>query len=313
MDYTKINSELAAEYSRRRINAEATAAKNREKALSSKPYAELDGLERDLVFEIGKLGGAQKKSAELKKTLKATRDAKALVLKSLNLTEADLVPKYACTKCKDTGFVGTIVCDCFERARNERIVAESGFLPNPEITFEKFSEKVAGDQNQSENLKKLKDKLLTWSNKFPKTAKKNIVMLGDIGVGKTFASTCVANQIKNNGFSVCFVSAFKMNELFLKYHTTFDKTKQSILSPLTKSDLLVVDDLGTEPKLNNVTVNYLYLIISERDNSGKSTIITTNLTPSEINSKYDERIYSRLFDKQKSLNISIKGADLRKK
>ena len=35
----------------------------------------------------------------------------------------------------------------------------------------------------------------------------------------------------------------------LKYHTTFDDNKQELLTHLIDSDLLVIDDLGTEPIL----------------------------------------------------------------
>jgi DNA replication protein DnaC len=134
---------------------------------------------------------------------------------------------------------------------------------------------------------------------------------GKTGVGKTFASKCVASALATKGLSVCFVSAFQMNELFLKYHTTFDASKSSVLSPLTDCDALFVDDLGTEPMLSNVTINYLYLILSERERFGRATVITTNLTPENILNQYGERICSRLFSKGTSVRFEIKGDDLR--
>ena len=63
--------------------------------------------------------------------------------------------------------------------------------------------------------------------------------------------------------------------------------------------------------LNNVTKEYLYLVISERMLKSKSTLISTNLDAKNILERYGERIFSRLFDKTKSLLLRIEGHDLR--
>ena len=33
----------------------------------------------------------------------------------INLTFEDLSPKFACEKCKDTGYVGSERCDCYDK------------------------------------------------------------------------------------------------------------------------------------------------------------------------------------------------------
>lgn len=75
--------------------------------------------------------------------------------------------------------------------------------------------------------------------------------------------------------------------------------------------MLVIDDLGTEPMLKNVTVEYLLLVLEERQTRGRATVITTNLTGENILNRYGERIYSRLSHKQYSMMIEMKGNDLR--
>ena len=37
------------------------------------------------------------------------------LLSAVGLNMSDLSPKYACDKCKDTGYVGTHRCDCFDK------------------------------------------------------------------------------------------------------------------------------------------------------------------------------------------------------
>ena len=79
------------------------------------------------------------------------------------------------------------------------------------------------------------------------------------------------------------------------------------------ADLLVIDDLGSEPRYRNVTCEYLLLVLEERSSRKLSTVITTNLSPDDIMRQYNERIYSRMCDKRGSLFLPFTGDDLRLK
>ena len=61
---------------------------------------------------------------------------------------------------------------------------------------------------------------------------------------------------------------------------------------LIHSDLLIIDDLGTE-LTNSFTISELYHFIEERHLQQKSTILSTNLTFQELLNRYGERIFSR--------------------
>ena len=87
--------------------------------------------------------------------------------------------------------------------------------------------------------------------------------------------------------------------------------KKDILDKYLSCELLCIDDLGTENLIKNVTVEYLYLIINERLQSGKNTIITTNLDLQQIMQNYDERIFSRIANKQECILFNMTGDDLR--
>ena len=79
------------------------------------------------------------------------------------------------------------------------------------------------------------------------------------------------------------------------------------------ADLLVIDDLGTEPLYKNVTIEYLLSLISNRLENNKHFIITTNLSSAELIERYNERLISRLSDKTKNLHIPFKTKDFRTK
>ena len=107
------------------------------------------------------------------------------------------------------------------------------------------------------------------------------------------------------------MSAFDFNNALLKYHTSRLVDRASVMEPLTDSDFLVIDDLGSETVLRNVTLEYLYNIVESRVNHGKRTMITTNLSLEELMARYGERTVSRMTNKSYSLTRELSGEDLR--
>ena len=72
--------------------------------------------------------------------------------------------------------------------------------------------------------------------------------------------------------------------------------------------LLIIDDLGSEFS-TQFTVSCVYNIINSRILSGKPTIISTNLTPGELEDKYTQRITSRIIGSY--ISIKFIGRDIR--
>ena len=77
---------------------------------------------------------------------------------------------------------------------------------------------------------------------------------------------------------------------------------------LLSCDLLILDDLGAEFS-TSFTVAALYNIINSRINAGLPVIISTNLTPTELEAKYTQRITSRIIGCYTSLIFC--GRDIR--
>lgn len=108
------------EYSRRRAIALSRAQKNTEKAQTvegfSDTYSKINKMEKDLAFaQIANDNALLLKLENEQKEL--IRKAETL-LKTVDLTLNDLSPIFACDKCKDTGYVGTHRCDCFDKKVN---------------------------------------------------------------------------------------------------------------------------------------------------------------------------------------------------
>jgi DNA replication protein DnaC len=311
MDFRQIDKDLQIEFATQKMNEEKVASQNLLRANSNPVYRKLDSLERELVFEISKKSPRSESFKNLKENLKTIREEKSKVLTKLGLKESDLKPKYSCKICSDTGFVGGRPCECYRKKKSKMLIEAFGLSTNRSCTFENFDTKICKNEKQAEALKKIANNLQKWAEKYPNNEKNNIFISGKTGVGKTYLTSCLANKFINDDKSVCFVSAFDLNESFLKYHTSFDKTKSSWIEPFIEADILFIDDLGTEPVLKNVTKNYLYLILSERERFSRPVIVTSNFNPLEILSRYDERINSRLCNKRYSHMWLIEGDDLR--
>lgn len=88
--------------------------------------------------------------------------------------------------------------------------------------------------------------------------------MGKCGSGKTFAASCMAKAISDKGYSVIMLSSFAFANRMLKYHVALSSEKLQYLEPLLDCDLLVIDDLGSENIIKNVTVEYLFHVINER-------------------------------------------------
>lgn len=220
--------------------------------------------------------------------------------------EKTFFPSPHCKKCNDTGYFNGRICDC---AMSLAITDELVTFPLhdfSEINYELF------DDRSARLFKKTADDYrIIFRQKFPETKKRIFSLLGKSGTGKTFLASCAADAALKKGYSVVFVTAFRFVSDAAKYHTTFDDTRDGYLRPYLDCDLLIIDDLGTEAVYKNITLEYLYLVINERQLNGKHTMITSNLTLDELRSRYGERIASRLLDKKTCYATEFDGNDLR--
>lgn len=121
----------------------------------------------------------------------------------------------------------------------------------------------------------------------------------------------MARQFIRGGRSALVVSAVNFNNLMLRTHTSPYSEREAMLRNVLTAEMLVIDDLGTEPRYNNVTCEYLLMVLEERVAKGLVTVVTTNLSSDRIMKQYNERVYSRMFDKRRSLAIEFEGDDLR--
>jgi DNA replication protein DnaC len=227
-----------------------------------------------------------------------------------------LEPVYKCPDCKDTGYIDNIPCHCFKQRSLDVIFSQSnlkGVLDKcciDNFSLDYYSaDKV--DTSSGKTEKQLASKALASTYAFidsflTKGSAGNLLYYGDTGMGKTYLSGCVARILLENGFSVIYFSAIRLFDI-LRDHQ-FDHESGGSYDQIFDSDLLIIDDLGTE-NLTGFTMSQLFSVINERIQRERSTVISTNLNLIEFRDHYTERISSRIFSNYELLKLC--GDDIR--
>lgn len=240
------------------------------------------------------------------------QDRKKKILKENGYSEDALSIKYTCPACEDTGFIGGRRCKCYinllkeiERAKIEKIA------PIDECTFESFDTNYYPEEMDGVCPKKkaeiIKENCKRYATSFTKSSK-SLLFMGNTGLGKTHLSLAIANVVINRGYSVIYGTA--QNILRDLQNENFGRTDnlRYFENEILSTDLLILDDLGTEFK-NQFTVSCLYNIINSRLCAKLPTIISTNYTFEELEEKYDQRITSRITGQYSTLILV--GNDIR--
>ena len=223
------------------------------------------------------------------------------------LSPEDYRPHYHCPLCRDKGY--TLAADgrrvrCVCRAVQHADKANGGAAL---CTFAEFDESVFPAGPQRETACRHRDSLRRYADVFPKTDKQNFLLLGPTGLGKSFLLSCVASALRDRRVPMRFVTAYQLNCDFRAQHFG----GQDALSVLIRVPFLAVDDLGTEPMLRNITIEYLNTLVEERLRRGRHTGVSTNLTPGQLSERYGERIASRLLSPALCDVLGFQGKDLR--
>lgn len=220
---------------------------------------------------------------------------------------------FFCPICNDTGYHNGIHCDCINKKANaEYLRINKNALP--EYSFETLLPLIENIK-QKETLSSVYTNFKIYAEKFPNVKRQNILLSGPSGSGKTGAVISLVNELKNKGITCLFVTAFELNQIFLKYHVAKVYDKATIFEPLLDCDFLVIDDLGSEPIIKGITEEYLKSLLDTRSAGGKGICVTTNIpiVPLEndcltLLDRYGERVFSRLCNKRNTYIVSFTDA-----
>ena len=241
-------------------------------------------------------------------------------LSSAGFPKNYLDDEYACPDCRDTGYVGTQICECLiELYKEEQKASLSSLFKLGSETFDSFDLSFYDDAPATEigisprrSMEIVYETCVEYARKFGKNSM-NLFFNGAPGLGKTFLSACIARVVADNGHSVVYDTASsvfsKFEEAKFSRSDDLEEVRGDIKRYLT-CNLLILDDLGTE-MTTAFTISALYEVINTRLTSGGKTIVSSNLTLLDLHRRYSEQIMSRIEGEYQTL--TFRGDDIRKK
>lgn len=324
MENTILHS-LRKEYEKKRMDAIIKADSKREELFTS--YPRLQKIEDELhklAFSTAKSilsSGSPTAVSEFSSSVSSLRKEKETLLKQLGISIHDLDPNFECTICKDTGYITenahTSMCNCLKQRLLDLEYNRSNISNIEHDTFSNFNltlysdqvdtKKYLADISPRENMRIIKEVAENFIKNFNLPEEKNLLLRGNTGLGKTFLSNCIANELLKQGKTVLYQTAPVMLDAIIDYR--FGKSSSNMMEQLLHVDLLIIDDLGTEC-MNSMKFAELFNVLNTRLlTSTHKTIISTNLTMKNLFATYDERIVSRIIGYYRVLPFF--GEDLR--
>lgn len=224
--------------------------------------------------------------------------------------EKGLIIPYHCAACQDTGLLGKQYCSCFLQEVYKSIYsaaepsAFSECFENADFSVFDGEATLPMGKTQRELAVLAYGICKKYADAFPNTVRKNILLRGKAGLGKTYLLRCLAKAVRKKGADVCFIRAGELFNVFFRHRMG----EEMPLSFLQEAQFLLIDDLGTEPMTQNVTTEYLFDLLNRRMEAGLPTAAATNLE--ELQTRYGERISSRLESRDCAV-LLLDGEDLR--
>ncbi len=332
MDHSTLKL-ILNEYERKRNYAIHQAELRKRELLSVNPrLSEIEAELANISIKTAKLilqsNTSEQKQllADLKKQSLELIKEKNKFLKELSKDNNYLKPHFECKSCKDTGYTEkdgiSTMCNCLKQQIFNTYYNKSNIGNLEKENFKKFNLNIFSIEKNPEiyksklspreNIEIIKEKSENFIKNFDDPTEKNLLFTGNTGLGKTFMTNCIANEFLSQGKTVLYQTAPVMFDEIIDAKFGKENSKFDLMQNILTSDLLIIDDLGTE-HTSELYITELFTIINTRllnqNNKITKTIISTNLRPDEIEKIYTTRISSRIAGYYRILRFF--GEDLR--
>jgi DNA replication protein DnaC len=211
-------------------------------------------------------------------------------------------------------------CDCFRQARVDRLVAKARIpsrYAHCELKSFYLSERLT-----TKSIEFAKLAAEAFVDDFPSTPPVGLLFMGPQGVGKTHLAVGIIKALIKRKAVSCMFRAFPelLKEIQMSYSAISESSELSLLGPVLETDVLVLDELGSQTPSTWVkdTVSY---VLNYRYSENKVTIFTTNYLDSEdplstrkgisysLRDRIGDQMRSRLYEMCKT--ITMAGSDFR--
>ena len=214
---------------------------------------------------------------------------------------------YTCPLCHDTGEVVDTgkLCSCAMKKQQELMRSASRI--NDREVFSNFNEAIYPNDEQKKQGLGMKRFCERYVAALPRPEKPNMLILGQSGLGKSFFGNAIAYAAIDKGVRTLKATAYQCIQDILNALESREDAIKTYLS----AELLILDDLGTEPMVPNITVETVFRILNERAAFLLPTVLISNLDREGLFERYGERVASRMMDGALTSIVILRGDNLR--
>jgi DNA replication protein DnaC len=252
----------------------------------------------------------------LSDTIESLKAEKLKLLNECGYPLSYLSPAFQCEKCSDTGIIRSpgadadTFCICYKQQLINYLYEQSNLLIANNEGFKSFNtdyypenideERYGIKKSPRKQIVGILENCKNFVKNFEKSEIKNLLFSGPTGVGKTFMAGCIAVELMKRGYTVLYQTAPALFNAIYEYRynkADNDEWESAIYTNILESDLLIIDDLGTESPSGMRYSELLNIIDTRFSNNARSTcktIICTNIDLKNLFEFYDERIVSRI-------------------
>lgn len=315
----RILANVMAEYALRRQENEQEEARRKEEMASLHPdLARLMQARHEMILRSVRGAFAGEAPADAEAAMGDYNQKIAALLQAKGYPADYLSPVCRCPLCGDTGYVYEHAlqkpCECLKKAYQQAL-ALAGEEIQQEQTFEAFDENrfpadplPGTDLSQRDYMLLIREKCRAFAQGVPNGPVHTLLLHGGSGLGKTFLLHCIGHEVRGRGVDAVYATAYDL--LMALKNAYFSRTGEGA-EEYFDAPLLLIDDLGMEPLMENITVEQIYHLINARLTRGLYTAISTNLSRTELKQRYTERVSSRLLDTRTGLALPFQGKDIR--
>lgn len=253
---------------------------------------------------------------ELSDTIEELRKEREHILSSNGYPADYLKPEFECSKCSDTGIIssssgeGDTLCICYRQLLLDHLYNNSNLCISGNEGFASFNTDLYPDEPDEKRygIKKsprrqiigILDDCRQFTENFSDPEVKNLLFCGPTGTGKTFMAGCIAMELMKAGHTVLYFTAPALFNTIYEYRYKSgnnDEWDPSAYRNILETELLIIDDLGTEAPTATRYSELLSILdsrISNDTHRPRKTIISTNIDLRSLFEYYDERIVSRI-------------------
>lgn len=309
--------EIMREYERRREQSRHAAEDNKRIVRIKIPeYADIEQKITELaVASAERILDGDKTAADKMKKEMADLTARQTELLRLNGFADDyLTEKHACPDCGDTGYIDGKKCHCLRQALLRIAYRQSNI---EDVLQRENFDTLSYDYYTDTEREKMKVVIGTcrrFADDFG-SGYENLMLMGNVGSGKTFLTNCITKEILDRGYSVIYFTSIRLFDTLSREHFNRDQDDDGprrVQRDIHSCDLLIIDDLGTE-NVNSFVAARLFDILNERDLRRKPTIISTNLSFEQLGDRYSERSISRILGSYTILRPDVEDLRIRKR